>query len=475
MLKLLGLTIRWLEGSDMRKMVFSLALMLGFFFALPTLPASAQFPDFVELSQRLKPAVVNISTTKLVKPGRPMMPGPRSPQDEFFEEFFDRFFRGQPQQRPQRSLGSGFIITADGFIITNNHVVEGADEITVRLTDGRSFRAEIRGLDPMLDVALLKIDAADLPVAELGDSDKLQVGEWVLAIGNPFGLEETVTAGIVSAKERVIGAGPYDSFIQTDASINPGNSGGPLFNIQGKVIGINTAIVSTGQGIGFAIPINAANHVVAQLKEFGEVIRGWLGVGVQGLTEELAASFGLEDTRGALVSEVMENSPAAEAGLQRGDVIRAYSGRKVDQVSDLPRMVANTPVGERVQVSIVRDGKPMELQVTIARLEDERRRPEVPTVDPEALGLTVSDVTPEAMHLYGLQTDRGALVTDVDPAGVAAVAGIRAGDLLLEINGREIPNAAFFRQAVQGAQPGDSLRILVQRGDNLFFTALKKP
>ncbi len=459
----------------MRKVALPLILMVGFFFAMPTLPASARFPDFVELSQRLKPAVVNISTTKIVQPRRPMMPGPRSPQDEFFEEFFDRFFRGQPQARPQRSLGSGFIITADGFIITNNHVVEGADEITVRLGDGRSFIAEIRGLDPKLDVALLKIDAQDLPVAEIGDSDALQVGEWVLAIGNPFGLEETVTAGIVSAKERVIGAGPYDSFIQTDASINPGNSGGPLFNMEGKVVGINTAIVAAGQGIGFAIPINAANQVVAHLKEFGEVIRGWLGVGVQGLTEELAASFGLDDTRGALVSEVMENSPAAKAGLRRGDVIRAYDGRRVDQVSDLPRMVANTPVGSTVQVSIVRDGKGMEVPVTIARLEDERARPEPPAVDPEALGLTVGDVTPEAMHLFGLKTDRGALVTDVDPAGVAAAAGIRPGDLLLEISGREIPNAAFFRSAVRSAPSGTTLRILVQRGDNLFFTAMKKP
>ncbi len=459
----------------MRKMVYSLIAALGLFFMAPVPQASAQFPDFVELSQRLKPAVVNISTTKVVQPRRPMMPGPRSPQDEFFEEFFDRFFRGQPQPRPQRSLGSGFVVTPDGFIITNSHVVEGADEITVRLGDGRSFIAEIRGLDPKLDVALLKIEAQDLPVAEIGDSDALQVGEWVLAIGNPFGLEETVTAGIVSAKERVIGAGPYDSFIQTDASINPGNSGGPLFNMQGKVVGINTAIVAAGQGIGFAIPINAANQVVTQLKEHGEVIRGWLGVGVQELTEELAVSFGLDDTRGALVSEVMDDSPAARAGLRRGDVIRAFDGRRVDQVSDLPRMVANTPVGARVQVTIIRDGERMDIPVVIARLQDDRVRPEEPAEEPEALGLTVSDVTPEAMHLFGLRTDRGALVTDVDPGGAAAAAGIRPGDLLLEISGREIPNAASFRAAVRDASPGATLRILVQRGENLFFTALKRP
>lgn len=466
--------------------VLSLLLVLAAALLFHPLEAIAQPPDFVELSTRLKPVVVNISTAKMIRPQRPFRaPGQdprfRSPQDEFFEDFFERFFQGQPQQpRKERSLGSGFIISRDGFVLTNAHVVEGADEVKVTLSDGRSITAEVRGIDPKLDIGLLKINAGDnLPVAELGDSGDLKVGEWVLAIGNPFGLEETVTAGIVSAKERVIGAGPYDEFIQTDASINPGNSGGPLFNIKGKVVGINTAIVAGGQGIGFATPINAAKLILPELRKTGHVTRGWLGVGVQQLTEELAASFGLKEAKGALVSEVMEGSPAAAAGIKRGDILLAYGGRAVEQVSDLPRAVAATPVGQKVPVKIFRGGKTMEVQVTVAKLEEEmepQAKGEGGGVLTQTLGITVGNVTAEAIRFYDLPSDKGALVAAVDPAGPAAESGLRPGDLIEELNGKEVTNAAAFRAAVEKISKGQSMRLLVRRGkEGLFYTALTKP
>ncbi|MEJ2698685.1 MAG: Do family serine endopeptidase [Desulfuromonadales bacterium] len=312
---------------------------------VPVAVPAATVPDFVALAKELKPAVVNVSTSKVVKPKRPRLPGPQSPDNDFFDQFFNRFFQGQPTvPRKERSLGSGFIISPDGYILTNEHVVDGADEIKVRLDDGRSFTAVVKGQDQKLDIALLKIDAGgDLPVARLGDSDALQVGEWVMAIGNPFGLSETVTVGIVSAKGRVIGAGPYDNFIQTDASINPGNSGGPLFDSQGRVVGINSAIVSGGQGIGFAIPINAVKAILPQLKKTGHVVRGWLGVTIQPMTPQLAESFGLKEAKGALVSEVVKDSPAERAGIRRGDIIVSLQGKEVENVSDLPRLVAAIP------------------------------------------------------------------------------------------------------------------------------------
>ncbi len=451
-----------------------LALLLQSLFFLS--PAAAQNPpDFVAMAKQLKPSVVNISTTKMIQPRRPMMPGPQG-QDQLFQDFFEHFFGGMQQvPRKERSLGSGFIISKDGYILTNNHVVEGADEVKVTLDDGRNFEAKVKGLDPKLDVALLKIDAgADLPAAQLGDSAKLQVGEWVMAIGNPFGLSETVTVGIVSAKERVIGAGPYDDFIQTDASINPGNSGGPLFDTDGKVVGINAAIVSGGQGIGFAIPINAAKLILPQLRETGHVTRGWLGVAVQELTPELAQSFGLKEAKGALISEVMENSPAAKAGLQRGDIILSFNGKPVENVSDLPRIVASTKVGEKVDMEIYRNGKKMEVPVTVGKLQEAEAGGEKATGNSESLGLTVSDVTPDAQRYYRLERTQGALVTAVDPAGMASEANIKPGDLIVEVNGQEIANAQAFRQAVQQVKQGSTVRLLVQRGENLFYTTLPK-
>ena len=458
------------------KTVFRWMMSAGvvLFLALPPLSVQAQLPDFVQLVSNHRPSVVNINTVKVVQP----RPGPRSPQEEFFQEFFERFFQGQQPMRPrqQRSLGSGFIISKDGYILTNNHVVEGADQVNVTLSDGRTFPGRIEGLDPKLDLALLKIDAeVDLPVAELGDSDALQVGEWVLAIGNPFGLETTVTAGIVSAKERVIGAGPYDNFIQTDASINPGNSGGPLFNMRGEVVGINTAMVAGGQGIGFASPINAVKQILPELKEKGEVTRGWLGVGVQGLTADLAASFGLDSPRGALVTEVMPDSPAAQAGLRRGDILLSFDGQPVQQVSDLPRMVAATPVGHRADLTVYRDGEEIRIPVTVGRLEEPGKKAEPRNGATDTLGLTVRDITPDAMRFHGLESDRGALVTAVDPAGPAAEAELRPGDVVIEVNGREIAGVADFRSAVEQRKSGQTLRLLVRRGESVFYTTLMKP
>jgi serine protease Do len=451
-------------------------LVVAVAFSLPEPAPAAGTPDFVVLAQELKPAVVNISTAKTVRSRRPMLPGPRSPQQDFFDEFFDRFFQEQPQTpRRERSLGSGFVISADGYILTNDHVIDGADEIKVRLSDGRTFAASVKGVDAKLDLALLKIEAGDnLPVARLGDSGSLKVGEWVMAIGNPFGLEQTVTVGIVSAKGRVIGAGPYDDFIQTDASINPGNSGGPLFNTAGEVVGINTAIVASGQGIGFAIPINAAKIILTQLKETGQVTRGWLGVSVQVVTAELAESFGLKETKGALVAEVLKNSPAEKAGIKRGDIILTFDSHEVDALNDLPRLVAATQVGKAVKLTVFRDGKIRELNAVVGKLQEgeaEKAADAVPSSD--LLGLKVADITPETARLYELRGAKGALITGVDPDGAAAEANLRPGDIILEVNSLQIADAASFRAAAAKARPGVVLRLLIQRGDGLLFTTVK--
>jgi serine protease Do len=443
--------------------------------AFPRPTPAATVPDFVVLAKDLKPAVVNISTSKTVRLRRPVLPGPRSPQQDFFDDFFDRFFQGQPQTpRKERSLGSGFVISADGYILTNDHVVDGADEIKVRLSDGRNFTATVKGLDPKLDLALLKIEAGDkLPVARLGDSGALKVGEWVMAIGNPFGLEQTVTVGIVSAKGRVIGAGPYDDFIQTDASINPGNSGGPLFNTAGEVVGINTAIVASGQGIGFAIPINAAKSILTQLKETGHVSRGWLGVSVQLVTDELAESFGLKEPKGALVAEVIAGSPAEKAGIKRGDIILTFDGHEVDAINDLPRLVAATPAGKEVRLSVFRNGKTHEFTATIGKLQEDEKETERAGASSDRLGLNVADVTPEVAQRFGLQAGKGALITGVDPAGPAAASNLHPGDLILEVNGRETRSATAFRAEVEKTKPGEVLRLLIQRGDALLYTTVK--
>src|SRR5215510_4361713 len=331
--------------------------------------------NFSELAENVRPGVVNIQVVKKVKnvafgsrnfPGNPF--GENSP----FGDFFGPFSEGNPQFAPeQRGVGSGFIMSRDGYILTNNHVVEDADQIKVKLANGKEYDAKVMGRDPKTDLALVKIDgASDLHALAMGNSDDLKVGSWVVAVGSPFGLEQTVTAGIVSAKGRVIGSGPYDNFIQTDASINPGNSGGPLINTRGEVVGINTAILAEGKGIGFAIPVNMAKDIAPQLQEKGHVTRGWLGVSIQEMTPELAKSFGLNENKGALVAEVLPGSPAEKAGIEQGDVIVEFDGKEVTESKGLPQIVASTPVGKSVAVKLWRNGKALERQVKVAEMAE---------------------------------------------------------------------------------------------------------
>ncbi len=463
--------------SAFRLAILLSALLLGCAAALCS-PAAAAPPDFAELADQLMPSVVNISSSKTAKRRAAPVPQPGQPGGDLFDEFFERFFRGTPEQqpRPQQSLGSGFIISADGFILTNDHVVSGADKVKVHLSDGRNFTAEVKGLDPKLDLALLKIDTGEtLPVARLGDSDTLRVGEWVMAIGNPFGLNQTVTVGIVSAKGRVIGAGPYDNFIQTDASINPGNSGGPLFNLQGEVVGINSAIVADGQGIGFATPINAAREVLSQLREEGRVTRGYLGVSIQNIDEELAASFGLDEARGALVADVVEDSPAAKAGIARGDIILAFEDQPIETANDLPRLVAATPVGRKAKLTIWRDGATRAITVAVGRLPEpaEAGVTAAGAGDSANLGLTLADLTPELARAYGFPPDRsGVVVTAVAPDGPAAEASLRPGDLILEINGQAVSAKDALTRRLEEVRKDQVLRLLVQREEGVFYTTV---
>lgn len=441
---------------------------------LSNLPSS-----FAELVKKEKPAVVNISTTQVIKQKgfvHPPFEGGPSPFDEFFgEDFFRRFFGDTPPREfRSQSLGSGFIIEKAGYILTNNHVIENATEIKVRLSDEKEFDAKIIGRDPKTDIALIKIeDKNDLPVVNIGDSDKLEIGEWVVAIGNPFGLEQTVTAGIVSAKGRVIGSGPYDNFIQTDASINPGNSGGPLFNIRGEVVGINTAIVATGQGIGFAIPINMAMDILTQLKEKGKVVRGWLGVMVQHITPDLAESLKLGSKEGALVAEVVKDGPADKAGIQRGDVILEFDGQKIGKMRDLPSLVAATPVGKEVKMRVLRAGEEKLFSVKITQLEEEKVASASPEEETGDFGMQVKEVTPDVAEYYRLDKPEGVIVVDVDSDGPAAQAGIRRGDLILEVNQRPIRTLSDYRGALSQRKPGEPSLFWIKRGSNTLYFAIR--
>jgi len=430
-------------------------------------------PDFVELSKKLTPTVVNIRTVKNIKPMQRTRRTPsQNQQDKFFEEFFGRFFDEMPQQRPRReqSLGTGFVISPEGYVLTNNHVVNGADEVMVKLSDGRELKGEIKGIDEKLDLALVKInDKKPFPFAELGDSDALEVGEWVMAIGNPFGLAHTVTAGIVSAKGRVIGSGPYDDFIQTDASINPGNSGGPLFNAGGKVIGINTAIIAGGGGgIGFAIPVNIAKATVTQLRENGKVTRGYLGVRFQPLTPDLAKSFGLDSDKGALIANVEKDGPAEKAGLKAGDVILEYDGKPVSEGSELPRYVAITPIGKKVKVVIFRDGKQRSLNVVVGKLKDGAVASATDgesSAESEKIGITVQELNKDLAANLGIKETKGLVVAEVKPGSSADNAGVTPGAIIVEINGQRPESLQKFSAALATVKKGDVVRLLLRRSD----------
>ncbi len=429
--------------------------------------------SFSQLAEEARPAVVNIRTVKTIKGGGRVF---RHFFGNPFEERnpFSPFPEGEPSPDfKQRSLGSGFIIDREGYIVTNNHVIEDADQIKVRLADGKEFDAKVVGRDPNTDLALIRIEAvADLTPLPLGDSDKLPIGSWVVAIGSPFGLEQTVTAGIVSAKGRIIGSGPYDDFIQTDASINPGNSGGPLLNLNGEVVGINTAIVAQGQGIGFAIPMTLARNVIAQLKEHGEVTRGWLGVGIQDLTPELAEYHGIKDEKGVLVTEVFKGDPAEQAGIKAKDVIIAVDGKTVDSARDLSTTIAGIPVGKRTKITLIREGREQTVSVEIAKRKDTERVAKEPSTEEESLGLQVVELTAETARQFGhAENDSGVVVVSVEPGSKAETAGFRQGDLVKEMNRKPVERVSDLRDGWQQVPGGENVQFLIKR-PNAGFAVL---
>ncbi len=439
---------------------------------------------FRSVAKQVSPAVVYIQVEKeLEQRGGGSNPFEGHP---FGEEFFRRFFGQPPQQQdnqrdvPKRRTtgqGSGFLISADGYIMTNNHVVGEADKVTVQLLDGREFEAEIVGTDPPTDVALIKIDADEkLPFLRLGDSDRLEVGDWVLAFGNPFGLSHTLTAGIVSAKGRSgIGLTDYENFIQTDAAINPGNSGGPLVNLDGEVVGMNTAIFSRSggyMGIGFAIPINMAKNIRKQLAEQGAVTRGRIGVYIQDLTKELAESFDIDQRQGILVAQVMEGSPAAEAGIKQGDIILELDGDKVEQVAKFRNRISLTRPGTTVKLLVLRDGKKKKLDVTIgAQDADEQGRPTAAGELPE-LGMSLQTLTAELAEQFGYEDAAGVLVTNVESGSLAARAGIKRGDLIEEVNRREVSAPEQVKSLIKESRKKTVL-LLVRQGDASRYLALR--
>ncbi|MBI5971113.1 MAG: DegQ family serine endoprotease [Deltaproteobacteria bacterium] len=450
----------------------------------PSNASASNMPSFVELAKNLSHVVVNISTTQVIKE-KQFAPFPefRGPLDDFFNDDFNKFFNETPKREFKRqSLGSGFLINKEGYILTNQHVIENATEIIVTFSaDKKEYKAKVIGQDQKLDVALIKIKSAeDLPVAVVGNSDDLQIGEWVLAIGNPFGLGGTVTAGIVSQKGRVIGAGPYDNFIQTDASINPGNSGGPLFNMRGEVVGINTAIVAGGQGIGFASPINMVKEVLVQLKDKGKITRGWIGVAVQELTPDIAAKFGLKDSKGVLISSVTPGDPAEQAGMKVGDVLTMFDGRPMEELSDLPRTVAATPPGKTVEVRVVRDGKEKTFSLKVGtKAEDEiveassgEDKGAGESAD-KRFGLAVQPMTPELAKRLGMKDITGMFIASVRAESPAAFAGLRRGDVIKEIDKAPVTTLKEFNHALAGLEKKDTALFLVLRGKTTIFIIVK--
>lgn len=435
------------------------------------------FPkSFAELAERVRPAVVNISTiTTVTVPGSPFRHffghGDGSDLDQFFNDFFGEV---PDRKMKQQSLGSGFIIDKDGEILTNNHVVDNADEIKVKLSDGREFKARVLGRDLKTDLALIKISStfANLPVLALGDSDKIRVGDWVMAVGNPFGLEQTVTQGIISATGRVIGSGPYDDFLQTDAPINPGNSGGPLVNLKGEVIGINTAITASGQGIGFSIPSNMAKSVAEQLKKKGKVTRGWIGVAIQGVTPELAQSFGMPEPKGALVAQVTPGGPAAKAGIKAGDIIVVFDGKQVKDSNELPRLVAETPVGKTVDLQVVREKKEVRLSITVQELTAARAAPPAGP-QAEGLGMKLEDLTPRLQKQLKTSEKSGVVVLGVEPGSLADAAGIQQGDIIRQVNRATVNNLADFNRVLGESGNSQQILLLLKRGGQSFFVTLQ--
>jgi len=442
---------------------------------IPATPVSS----FADLVEKVSPAVVNISTTRMIK-AEDFFGDLGSPFEEFFgKDLWEKFFgRKYPPKQKQRSLGSGFIVSSEGYILTNAHVVKGAEEIKIRLANGKTYAAEIIGQDEKTDLALLKAKTwFDFPQpVKLGDSNKLRVGDWVIAIGNPFGLDHTVTVGIVSAKGRVIGAGPYDDFIQTDASINPGNSGGPLFNLEGEVIGINNLIYTTSGGnigIGFAVPINMAKEVMDQLKNQGKVTRGWIGVSIQELTPELAETFGVTNINGVLITDVIPNSPAYQAGLKPGDIITKFNGKQVAKMQDLSRLVSMTPIGKSAKIEIIREKEKKTFSI-IVKEKEETKKLVAETGEPD-FGLQVEEVSPELAQRFGFSPgESGVIVTEVEPGGVADQAGLKVGDIIKEIDKKVINSINDFKEACQSASAKKGVLIFLTRKEGSLFLVLKE-
>lgn len=466
----------------------TLALGVGLFLAFGFVPSgrAALMPEsFADIVEDLMPAVVNISISTTVQNPSGMQ---MSPFEDFFEEFMER--RDKPPQEKRRvsSLGSGFVIDPSGIVITNNHVVENAEEIVVNFSNGDKYKAELLGRDPKTDLAVLKvIPTKKLPFVKFGDNTRARVGDWVIAIGNPFGLGGSLSVGVISAINRDINSGPYDSYIQTDAAINKGNSGGPLFNLDGEVIGVNTAIISpTGGsvGIGFSIPADMAQVVIAQLREYGETRRGWLGVRIQRITEDLAESLGLSKPRGALVSEVIPGGPADEAGMKQGDVIITFDGKKVAEMRDLPRIVAETPIDKAVSVKVQRRGKPVTLKVKVGRLEESSQiagtgkpgsRTQTKQQGLELLGLTLKPLDANTRAKAGMENKGGVLISKIDPGSSAAESGVKSGDIIVEVDQTPVSKPGEVRDLVDAARKASkkSVLVLIHTPQGLRFVALK--
>ena len=462
-------------------------LLLSFVFAAGSIQARA-LPDFVDLVEENSPAVVNISTTQKVRmPGQRGWGGPdlQLPENSPFNELFRHFFddgTGSPRQREAQSLGSGFIISKDGYIMTNHHVIDGADEVIVRLNNRKTYEAQVIGSDKASDIALIKIDAKDLPTVKIGESSDLKIGEWVLAIGSPFGFESTVTAGIVSAKHRALPSENYVPYIQTDVAINPGNSGGPLFDLNGEVVGINSQIFSRSggfMGLSFAVPIELAMNVVDQLRTSGHVSRGYLGVLIQDVDHNLAETFGMSQPKGALVAKILPDSPAEKAGIRLGDVILEFNGQELRESSQLPPLVGNVKAGNSAELTVLRQGKKKQIDIIIGELpgEDEPatiqtgQRPETSS---DRLGLNVSDMSEIERQKLGLPGDAGVLVGRVAP-GVARAAGIAEGDVILMLDGRKVTSAGQFRETIDSLKPGKTTAMLIHKPNGPVFIALRIP
>jgi Do/DeqQ family serine protease len=428
---------------------------------------------FAEVAKKVQPSVVSIRSERTVA----VQPWEGFGKDFFkgtpFEDFF-KGYGGPPSKQKQVGEGSGVIVDSKGYILTNYHVVAEANKLTIRLFDGRELKGTIQGTDPKTDLAVVYVDAKDLPAATLGDSDKLQVGEWAIAIGSPFGLEETVTVGVISAKGRTgLGTGTYEDFIQTDASINPGNSGGPLVNIDGEVVGINAMIIQPGQGIGFAVPVNLAKNVMVDLIKHREVVRPWVGIGLQDLTPDLREQFNLKEEEGALVSQVHEGSPAEKAELKVGDIIVDIDGKKIKNSQDAVREVLKKQVGQKISLEVLRQGKQVKISVITAKMPSEPGERKAGQLEmKEWFGLRVRAITPDIAKQLGLAKAEGVVIVGVESGSVAEEGGLRKGDVILEVNRQKIRNGEDYQSAMEKVNPDKGVLLLINRGNSTFFVSL---